>query len=1130
MNLSLTFRRLSIRGIRFYWRTSLSVDIGVALAAAVLAGALIVGDSVRFSLRSLALMRLGDVSAAMSLGDRFSSTRLAPALESELRVPVESVLRMRCSVAVETPDGELRSRINRAIVLGVTPGFWRFAQTGADGPAQAGAVPGDRDAAVSESVAAALGLKVGDAIVLRVEKPELLPRSAPLASRKGRPYVRVALSVARVVPDGELGRFNLEATQIAPFNVFVSIAALQRVLDLSDRGNLLLIGGGDALADPVGKAAVALRKCWKPADAGLRITRDGQGSVLQLESDRVFMDPGVGRAALEAGGPKAAAGTLTYLVNGIAGESDGQHLSVPYSFVMAADAAHGSSVSPVPEGLGADQIVLNQWLADKLKAKSGGIVTMDYFVLPSSGSLVRTNRSFRIHSIVPMDGLEMERRLAPAFPGLTDVESCGDWDIGLPLDEASLRDKDNEAYWAAYRQTPKAFVTLGAGREMWGNRFGDLTTVRYDGTALDADGLAERLGRLLDPASLGFFFTPVRAQAMDAVAQAQDMGQLFLGMSFFLIVSALMLAGLLYALGVQQRAADAGTLLAMGFRWPLIRRLLLMEGAWMAAAGAAIGALAGWGYARWLIWNLGHGWKGAVAGAALRFHAEPASFFLGAAGGFAASMIAMFLALRRLSRYSATALMSSAGMEDGPVRRASGPASRLRWAAIAAATGGAVALVLWAGMSKDASVEVFFGAGALLLAAGVTFVWQAVRKAGERSAILSIFALGAANAARRTWRSVAMAGLLASGTFLVLAVSAMKEDPSRHAGERWSGAGGFGLLVETSLPVLDPIESAKGRAVFGLDRDRVLAGVSLVQVKKREGDDASCLNLNRSLSPPLLGVEPRDFSSRGAFAPKGGGESPWTLLDQPLPPGVVPGLAGDMTTLQWGLRKKADPRDGSELACVDERGIPFKVRLVGVLPERSTVFQGSVLIPARDFNERYPSEDGWRLFLADVPDGKSEQVRAALSARLANRGGDVTHTTDRLKALAEVEATYLAMFLVLGGLGMILGAAGTVVVVARNIAERRGELALLHALGFTRRQVERVVLAEHWLAAGLGLGVGIASAAWAVWPTVAAAGAEMPWGTMALLVGALAAAVLGGTALAVRVLLRGSPVPALRNE
>src|SRR5262245_2696010 len=42
-----------------YWRTNLAVVFGVATAVAVLAGALLVGDSVRASLRDLALARLG---------------------------------------------------------------------------------------------------------------------------------------------------------------------------------------------------------------------------------------------------------------------------------------------------------------------------------------------------------------------------------------------------------------------------------------------------------------------------------------------------------------------------------------------------------------------------------------------------------------------------------------------------------------------------------------------------------------------------------------------------------------------------------------------------------------------------------------------------------------------------------------------------------------------------------------------------------------------------------------------------------------------------------------------------------------------------------------------------------------
>ena len=52
---------LAIESLRHYRRTNLAVIAGVATAVAVLAGALMVGDSVRTSLRQLAVSRLGNV-------------------------------------------------------------------------------------------------------------------------------------------------------------------------------------------------------------------------------------------------------------------------------------------------------------------------------------------------------------------------------------------------------------------------------------------------------------------------------------------------------------------------------------------------------------------------------------------------------------------------------------------------------------------------------------------------------------------------------------------------------------------------------------------------------------------------------------------------------------------------------------------------------------------------------------------------------------------------------------------------------------------------------------------------------------------------------------------------------------
>src|SRR5919112_1907060 len=55
----MTSLRLVIESAIHHWRTNLAVVLGVAAAVSVLAGALLVGESVRASLRDIAVGRLG---------------------------------------------------------------------------------------------------------------------------------------------------------------------------------------------------------------------------------------------------------------------------------------------------------------------------------------------------------------------------------------------------------------------------------------------------------------------------------------------------------------------------------------------------------------------------------------------------------------------------------------------------------------------------------------------------------------------------------------------------------------------------------------------------------------------------------------------------------------------------------------------------------------------------------------------------------------------------------------------------------------------------------------------------------------------------------------------------------------
>ena len=148
-------------------------------------------------------------------------------------------------------------------------------------------------------------------------------------------------------------------------------------------------------------------------------------------------------------------------------------------------------------------------------------------------------------------------------------------------------------------------------------RFGRVTSVRLYPPPGQAAAELEpafdaALRKQLDVAALGLRVEPVRARALAASAGATDFAGLFLGFSFFLIVSAAMLVALLFRLGVERRAAEIGLLLALGFAPRRIAGILLAQGALVAALGAGLGLWAGRGYALLMLAGLRTWWLDAV--------------------------------------------------------------------------------------------------------------------------------------------------------------------------------------------------------------------------------------------------------------------------------------------------------------------------------------------------------------------------------------------------------------------------------------------------------------------------------------------------------------------------------------
>ncbi len=750
---------------------------------------------------------------------------------------------------------------------------------------------------------------------------------------------------------------------------------------------------------------------------------------------------------------------------------------------------------------------------------------LTYYLISTSKDLSTVSRSFEIARVVPIEGQANDPTLMPNFPGLAGAKNCRDWKLGDAVDFGRIEQED-EAYWNRYRGTPKAFVTLDAAREMWGNRFGDLTSVRWPLEQVDANAVAVSLRKRLDPAAIGLFFLPVRAQALEASTGASDFGQIFIGLSFFLIAAALALMGLLFAFGIQQRTAQVGTLLAVGWTPWRVRTLLLAEGTLLAVVGALGGMVAGPWYARFLLEQMAGVWSGAIADARIDYYASPLTLMVGAAIGAIAAVVAMLLALYRQAGRSPHELLSGGGdaLVSRKVALRGGRYSAALSAVCFVAAGGMLA---WGLSDRAAATGAFFGVGAALLTALLAAAhWLLARMGHGESALKRLSTLALRNASRRRGRSLATMGILAAGAFLVVTVAANRMTPLENAGKRDSGTGGFAFWAESALPITRDLNDPNARTVYRLNRD-LSPDVRFVNMRVRQGDDASCLNLNQAQQPRLFGVNPQSLAKRNAFAfaqTMQEVDNPWLLLKGRLPDGSIPAIA-DTETLLWAIHKQV----GESITYTDDRGRPFKVTFVAATT--SSVLQGVVLISEENFVRKYPSIEGYRAFLIDAPEEGREQIADELEKALLESGLEVTTTVGRLGSFMRLVNTYLTMFGALGGVGLLLGSLGLGVVVLRNVLERRGELGLLRAVGFSRLSLGRMIVLEHWMLCVVGLLMGTAAAIIAVVPAIRSAGGSIPLGLLSIVLGLI---VLNGclwAAVASAVAIgRGNLLDALRTE
>lgn len=1113
---------------------------GVAVATAILSGAMIVGDSVSGSLRSLSLERIGNIDVAL-INNRFFDEQLADRIGTSVKAIGEQPLAPAILVTGNARNNQNQDIAANVNFVGADARFFSLfpkneAQSPLDSLLRKAGSSRIISVVINQTLRQNLNVDIGDRIQIGLQQQSGIHRESLFGDKNTEQVIQSQrVRVVGIIPDEGIGRFGLNAMQTTQANAFISLADLQTILVQPGKVNAMF-GGVENVSETKQLLDLALTEHLSLADYGLSISNISGTFVLQ--SDAFVVNANLDSLARNTAAKMRAKhmAVYTYLANEVRNDSR----KMPYSTIAAIDVAESryfgglitqsnDTLQHIPE----NTIVLNEWAAADLDPQIGDSLALSYFITGNTASLDTGETRLKYCGEVKIAGLGAKPYLTPDFPGINDAPRIAEWRPPFPVDLSTVRTKD-ENYWEKYRALPKGFVSLETGERLWANRFGKLTALwlRPD---IDATGNFERefsktLLKNIKPETENFVFQDIQKQLVTGSSAATDFNGLFIGFSLFLIISSALLIGLLFRLFVENRSREIGVRLAMGFTPAKIQKILVTETIWSAVGGGVVGCALGVGYAALMIYGLKTIWANATGTQLLSLHVTSLSFIVGFCGAILVAAIAIWRSLRKISHQSPVTLVSN-GIFDRSAKTPRRQPQKATTVTIIIAL--SIIAGVFLGILADPRQQpiYFFITGVLMLAGGVYWlnmglqIWHRKRRQSERA--FSLIEVGIRNNLRRSGGSMLSVGLVASAVFLIVAVSANRKDYQQDTVEKKSGVGGFSLIAESSLPVFLLLQNNAGRFDLGFsDREsKLLQNSNIFSLRLLPGEDASCLNLYKPEKPRVLGV-PANFVSRGGFSFQSSeieSENPWELLNQPLENGIIPAI-GDANSVQWILHSGL----GQDYQITTVSGKTITFRFVALL--NTSIFQSEILIAEHSFQKLFPEIAGYQYFLLNPPIAKRDSVKLAIESALSDYGIDVVSTTKKLAEFQRVENTYLSVFQILGGFGLLLGTIGLGIVLVRNVLERRGEFAAMRAFGFRQKLLRKMLVTEILMQVICGMIIGVLAALVAIIPQLLARFDQVPWLNLGFtLISIMIIAAIVSIVAAIRA-LKIPLLPALRSE
>jgi ABC-type antimicrobial peptide transport system permease subunit len=1075
-----------IRNIHYYKRYYLLIALAVVLTNTIITGSLLIGDSVRHTLVSRVDDRLGQTLTLITSGTGFMDI---PEERSSGFVPENSSpLSPDHSAQVLFTNGFVPSGIS---LLPVS--IW-----GIDSSLQAIAAPGFvvpdiGEVVINQKTADELSVAIGDYLVVRLPNTQMIPSGSLFVTDNYTASLR--LRIKAIIGRQQSGNLSLRNEQTIPFNLFINRGELNAELELSGKCNIILSN--------IRLDKKVLSDFWEPEFSGIRV--EAGNGYQEIVSDRIFIEQDI-VSHIDARFPKSNH-LFSYLVNDISAHGD----TIPYSFVTAIDrfgeieladdeillSDYAARRINVSQG---DTVSLAYFVSAELKILTEmrhSFIVKD--IVPLQSFLADGKLSARFPGLHDVENCTDWDSDLPINMNRVEKEDENYWDLYRTTPKALIAYKTGASVWKNNygiatgirisindlpTTTGPAPTTTGPAPTTTGH---SPTTTRHSPTTTGHSPTATghsptatghsptttghsptttghsptatgdrptttghrptatgdrptTTGEIWgDSISLwevvGGELTYPRETGLTAAYGGVDFKSLFLSLAFFVIVAALLLSTLPLGGMLYHRKKELLLLNSLGYTSRTIRKIITAEITVTVIIASISGMFVAILYNRLVLYALGNIWRGAVHTGDFLMSIEPVSLLT----GFVITLLISAITLWR----------TVSGILNHSPQDVTKKKIRKKWRfpfivhyPLFIINCSLFIILLIANFFIVQSPALFMLTGVIGLIAAVSGYVSFIRRKTSRPGRLNRRTMFYKQMNYRLRNGVISITILASGLFIVFSVGLNRKNFSDTA-SLISGTGGFALWSENSVPLYHSLSTKEGLEKYGLS-GLLPENISVLQFFRHAGDDASCLNLNRAPQPTVLGVDNKQLAETSfTFGTKISGieddKSVWNALSQKI--GDYYPVIADQTVLQWGLMKSV----GDTITLLNKKGEPVTLQFIGGL--NNSVFQGNILMDKAHFVEIW-GENGSEIMLVKTDASDIQQVKQLFSQALANYGIQLSLCNERLKEFNSVTDAYLTIFLMLGGLGLLIGLFGMLLILKKSLIDRTKEITLLSALGF----------------------------------------------------------------------------------